>query len=81
MIAVNLRNNFNDVLSASLLAGSGNVFAPLEGDDGSVITAAVRSFYCDAAPDQELVVVGGTDVITDAAARDLAGVVAGQGCG
>lgn len=77
-IAVNLRNNFNDVLSATLLAGQGNVFFPLDGEDGSLITPATRQAFCGFAGD--LVVVGGQDRVSDATVADILDILAQRSC-
>jgi hypothetical protein len=77
-VAVNLRVRFNDVLSASLIGGSGNVFLPLDGQAGEILTSATATSFCDfGAP---LVVIGGRDTVSDSAARRAAEVVDGTAC-
>ncbi len=78
LVAVNLRNNFNDVLAASLLGGRGNVFVPLEGEDGSIVTAPVAAAFCGFA--SALFLIGGQDVISQDGADELADIVLGRGC-
>ncbi|MEE8603652.1 S8 family serine peptidase [Euzebya tangerina] len=78
VVAVNLRNNFNDVLAASLLGGNRSLFLPLEGEDGSIVTPAVQQAFCDFGG--PLIVVGGRDVVTDAGALAAGDVLAGTGC-
>ena len=77
-IAVNLRSNFNDVLSATLLAGQGNVFFPLDGEDGSHITPDTRQVFCGFAG--ELLVVGGYDRVSDDTVADILDILAQRSC-
>lgn len=77
-VAVNLRHSFNDVLSATLIAGQGNWFLPLEGEDGSIVTDGTREAFCDIGGD--LFVIGGTDRIGDATAALLVELLTGSGC-
>ena len=77
-VAVNLRDGFTDVLSASLIAGQGNWYLPLEGMAGQPITAATRSTFCDFGG--QLYVIGGRDRIDDDTTEDLLEILAGQGC-
>ncbi|CAN5308805.1 hypothetical protein BH23ACT9_BH23ACT9_07190 [soil metagenome] len=76
-IALNMDDNFQDVLSASLLGGLGNVYLPLAAG-GTMITPPVRQAFCNA--DTVLFVIGGTDRIPDATAREAADVLRGTGC-
>jgi hypothetical protein len=77
-VAVNLRNNFNDVLAASLIGGNANLFLPLEAQDGSVVTASVKNAFCGFGG--PLLVVGGRDVVSDAGAGEARAVVEGTNC-
>jgi putative cell wall-binding protein len=78
-VAVNVRNNFNDVLSATLLGGRGNVFMPLEEDAGaSVITVTVEAAFCRFGTD--LVVIGGRDRVTTESAVRAHEILQGDGC-
>lgn len=77
-VAVNLRNNFNDVLAASLIGGNANLFLPLEAQDGSVVTASVKNAFCNFGG--PLLVVGGRDVVSDAGAGEAGAVVEGTRC-
>ncbi|WP_370323829.1 S8 family serine peptidase [Euzebya sp.] len=71
-VAVNLRRDFTHVLSATLISTFGNLFVPLEGDDGSVVTDPVLGVYCGfSALGGQHFLAGGTDVITDSAAVTL----------
>ncbi|WP_370324788.1 S8 family serine peptidase [Euzebya sp.] len=78
-VAVNVRHNFNDVLSASLLGGHGAVFVPLE-DPGptSPVRDEVREGVCGAGGN--LFVVGGRDRISDATADEVYAITQGQRC-
>ncbi|HUG82993.1 MAG TPA: hypothetical protein VMM13_00430, partial [Euzebya sp.] len=69
--------NFNDILSASLIGGQGNVFLPLAGN-GSIVTDPVAQRFCGFG--NPVYVVGGVDRISDATARQVAQLAAGQGC-
>lgn len=79
-VAVNVRNNFNDVLSATLIGGQGNIFMPLEQDEaGSVLTDSVRqSGFCGFGGG--LLVVGGQDRVSTASAVDANDVLQGTAC-
>lgn len=81
-VAVNVRSNFNDVLSATLVAGNGNVFLPLEGPstDPSVpeLTQSTRDFFCGFGGG--LLIAGGQDVISDAAANRAQEVLDATAC-
>lgn len=76
-VAINMDSNFNDILSASLVVGQGNVFLPLAGN-GTTLTDAVLALFCGVG--NPLFVIGGTDRISDATAQQAAAVAAGQGC-
>lgn len=76
--AVNLDNNFNDVLSASLIGGNGFLFFPLRGADGSVVTQTTRDAFCGLG--SAVLLVGGRDVVSDQAAQTVAGVIDGTAC-
>jgi putative cell wall-binding protein len=76
-IALNMDDSFADILSASLLGGLGNPYLPLAGS-GTLVTDPVRQAYCGF--DGPLLVIGSTQRIPDAAARQAAAVVAGTGC-
>jgi hypothetical protein len=77
-VAVNLRTTFTDVLAASLIGAQANIFLPLDGADGSVLTDATRAAFCGVGG--PLLVVGGRDTISDAAAGAAAAVVEGTAC-
>lgn len=79
-VAVNVRNNFNDVLSATFLGGLGNVFMPLEQDAaGSVVTDSVRqSGFCEFGG--SLLVIGGRDRVSTASAVDANDILQGTAC-
>ena len=77
-VAVNLRDGFTDALSASLIAGQGNWFLPLEGMAGDPITPATRGTFCDFGG--QLYVIGGRDRIDDDTTEELLRILAGEGC-
>ena len=77
-VAVNLRDGFTDALSASLIAGQGNWYLPLEGMAGNPITPATRGTFCDFGG--QLYVIGGRDRIDDDTTEELLRILAGEGC-
>lgn len=78
VIATNLRRDdaWAHVLSAAVVAAREQaVFAPLEGDGGDTLPAAVAEAVCDLAG-AAMVVMGGTDVVAEEAASALEQAVA-----
>lgn len=77
-VAVNLRDSATDALAATLLAGGGDWFMPLEGAGGTPLGPDVREAFCG--QHGELVVVGGHDRVSDQVAAQAIDVLAGVGC-
>ncbi|WP_370326906.1 trypsin-like serine protease [Euzebya sp.] len=80
VLAVNLRRDdaFAHVLAASQVVGNvGGVFAPLEGD-GSAVEQSVLDSICGL--DAEVIAIGSTSLVADAALAPLQAASAGQGC-
>ncbi len=77
-LLVNLRQHFGDALAATVLAGQGDWFMPVDGSDVSVLPETVVQAYCGLEGD--LLVMGGTDRISDTTAAEALQVLAGEGC-
>lgn len=81
VIAVNLRrpDAFAHVLAASTMAGNfGGVFAPLEGDSGTVIDQAVLDSICGLGA--RVLIAGGPNLVPDSVVAQLTSASAGTGC-